>query len=243
MLSYAFTEEQEDLRAMVREFANGEIAPLVEEAERTETFPVQVLPMLGELGLLGIVFPEEYGGIGADKITECVFVEEMAKVCAGITASVNAHADLAAFPIYKFGTDAQRERFLKPMVAGDIYPSVGLTEPEVAGSDPTQMRTTAVLDGEEWVVNGHKWFISNARRASSPARRPTAASRSASPSPDRSSTGSTKPRKGAITCTGEPSTSAKTVRSASCLRTISPSARSSAATSSAPHRRHPTGRL
>ena len=109
MLSYAFTEEQEDLRQMVREFAQAEIAPLVEEAERNEKFPVQVLPMLGELGLLGIVFPEEYGGIGADKITECIFVEEMAKVCAGITASVNAHADLAAFPIYKFGTDAQRD--------------------------------------------------------------------------------------------------------------------------------------
>ena len=81
MLSYAFTEEQDDLRQMVREFAQAEIAPLVEEAERNEKFPVQVLPMLGELGLLGIVFPEEYGGIGADKITECIFVEEMAKVC------------------------------------------------------------------------------------------------------------------------------------------------------------------
>src|SRR4051794_21894638 len=75
MLSYAFTEEQEDLREMVREFAQGEILPLVEEAEREEKFPVQILPMLGELGLLGIVFPEEYGGIGADKITECIFVE------------------------------------------------------------------------------------------------------------------------------------------------------------------------
>jgi alkylation response protein AidB-like acyl-CoA dehydrogenase len=108
MLSYAFTEEQEDLRAMVREFAHGEIAPLVEEAEREEKFPVQVLPMLGELGLLGIVFPEEYGGIGADKITECIFVEEMAKVCAGITASVNARRP-GRLPDLQFGTDAQRE--------------------------------------------------------------------------------------------------------------------------------------
>jgi hypothetical protein len=134
MLSYAFTEEQEDLRAMVREFAHGEIAPLVEEAEREEKFPVQVLPMLGELGLLGIVFPEEYGGIGADKITECIFVEEMAKVCAGITASVNAHADLAAFPIYKFGTDAQRERYLPRSIAGAIIGAYAITEPNT-GSD------------------------------------------------------------------------------------------------------------
>ena len=101
MLSYAFTEEQDEIRAMVREFAEGEIAPLVEEAERHEKFPVEIMPKLGELGLLGIVFPEEYGGMGLDKITECVFVEEMTKVSAGITASVNAHADLAAFPIYK----------------------------------------------------------------------------------------------------------------------------------------------
>ena len=134
MLSYAFTEEQEDLRQMVREFAQGEIAPLVEEAERNEQFPVEVIPMLGELGLLGIVFPEEYGGIGADKITECIFVEEMAKVCAGITASVDAHADLAAFPIYKFGTDAQRERYLPRSIAGEIIGAYAITEPNT-GSD------------------------------------------------------------------------------------------------------------
>ena len=134
MLSYAFTEEQEDLREMVREFAQAEIAPLVEEAERNEKFPVEIMPKLGELGLLGIVFPEEYGGIGADKITECVFVEEMAKVCAGITASVNAHADLAAFPIYKFGTDAQRETYLPRSIAGEIIGAYAITEPNT-GSD------------------------------------------------------------------------------------------------------------
>ncbi|MEO2057846.1 MAG: acyl-CoA dehydrogenase family protein, partial [Thermoleophilia bacterium] len=83
MLNYAFTEEQEDIRAMVREFAEGEIAPLVEESEKNEKFPVELMPKLGELGLLGIVFPEEYGGIDAGKITECIFVEEMTKVCAG----------------------------------------------------------------------------------------------------------------------------------------------------------------
>jgi len=84
MLSFAFTEEQDDLRQMVREFAKAEVEPLVEEAERNEKFPVEIMPKLGELGLLGIVFPEEYGGIGADKITECIFIEEMSKVCAGI---------------------------------------------------------------------------------------------------------------------------------------------------------------
>jgi alkylation response protein AidB-like acyl-CoA dehydrogenase len=83
MLSFAFTEEQDDLRQMVREFAKAEVEPLVEEAERNEKFPVEIMPKLGELGLLGIVFPEEYGGIGADKITECIFIEEMSRSAPG----------------------------------------------------------------------------------------------------------------------------------------------------------------
>ena len=91
---------------------------------------------------LGIVFPEEYGGIGADKITECIFVEEMAKVCAGITASVNAHADLAAFPIYKFGTDAQREAYLPRSIAGEIIGAYAITEPNT-GSDAAGLATRA----------------------------------------------------------------------------------------------------
>ncbi len=160
-LSYEFTEEQNDLREMVREFANAEILPLVEEAERTEKFPVDLLPKLGELGLLGIVFPEEYGGIGADKITECVFVEEMAKVCAGITASVNAHADLAAFPIYKFGTDAQREAYLPRSIAGEIIGAYAITEPNT-GSDAAGLATRAdKTNGGGYVINGRKNFITN----------------------------------------------------------------------------------
>ena len=98
MLSYAFTEEQEEIRAMVRDFAQNEVLPLVEDAERHEKFPVELMPKLGELGLLGIVFPEEYGGIGLDKIAECIFVEEMAKVCAGIAASVAPQALAHALP-------------------------------------------------------------------------------------------------------------------------------------------------
>ena len=139
-LSYEFTEEQNDLRAMVREFAQAEVAPLVEEAERNEKFPVELMPKLGELGLLGIVFPEEYGGIGLDKITECIFVEEMAKVSAGIAASVNAHADLSAFPIYKFGTEAQKEKYLPPSITGEIIGAYAITEPNT-GSDAAGLST------------------------------------------------------------------------------------------------------
>lgn len=161
MLSYAFTEEQEDLRAMVREFAQSEILPLVEDAERHEKFPVEIMPMLGELGLLGIVFPEEYGGIGADKITECIFVEEMAKVCAGITASVNAHADLSAFPILKFGTDQQKEKYLPRSIAGEIIGAYAITEPGT-GSDAAALITRAEKkEGGGYVINGRKNFITN----------------------------------------------------------------------------------
>ena len=162
MLSYAFTEEQEDLRQMVREFAQGEIAPLVEEAEAQRAVPgCEVIPMLGELGLLGIVFPEEYGGIGADQDPpECIFVEEMAKVCAGITASVNAHADLAAFPIYKFGTDAQRERYLPRSIAGEIIGAYAITEPD-AGSDAAGLASRAEKKNGGYVINGRKNFVAN----------------------------------------------------------------------------------
>ena len=160
MLSYAFTEEQEEIRAMVREFAQGEILPLVEDAERHEKFPVEIMPKLGELGLLGIVFPEEYGGIGADKVTECIFVEEMAKVCAGITASVNAHADLSAFPIYKFGTEEQKQKYLPGSIAGEIIGAYAITEPGT-GSDAAGLATRAEKKDDGYVLNGRKNFITN----------------------------------------------------------------------------------
>ena len=160
-LSYEFTEEQEDIRAMVREFAQAEILPLVEEAEHTEKFPVQIMPKLGELGLLGIVFPEEYGGLGLDKITECIFVEEMAKVCAGITASVNAHADLSAFPIYKFGTDQQKEKYLPRSITGEILGAYAITEPNT-GSDAAGLASRAEKkEGGGYILNGRKNFITN----------------------------------------------------------------------------------
>jgi alkylation response protein AidB-like acyl-CoA dehydrogenase len=160
MLSYAFTEEQEEIRAMVREFAQGEIVPLIEEAERNEKFPVEIMPKLGELGLLGIVFPEEYGGIGADKITECIFVEEMAKVSAGMTASINAHADLSAFPIYKFGTDEQKEKYLPKSIAGEIIGAYAITEPDT-GSDAAGLSSRAEKKDGGYVINGRKNFITN----------------------------------------------------------------------------------
>jgi butyryl-CoA dehydrogenase len=160
MLSYAFTEEQDDLRQMVREFAKAEVEPLVEEAERNEKFPVEIMPKLGELGLLGIVFPEEYGGIGADKITECIFIEEMSKVCAGIIMSVDAHVDLSTFPIYKFGTEAQKEAYLPACIAGEKIGAYAITEPNT-GSDAAGLATRADKVDGGYVINGRKNFITN----------------------------------------------------------------------------------
>jgi alkylation response protein AidB-like acyl-CoA dehydrogenase len=160
MLSFAFTEEQDDLRQMVREFAKAEVEPLVEEAERKEKFPVEIMPKLGELGLLGIVFPEEYGGIGADKITECIFIEEMSKVCAGIIMSVDAHVDLSTFPIYKFGTEAQKDAYLPACIAGEKIGAYAITEPNT-GSDAAGLATRAEKVGDGYVINGRKNFITN----------------------------------------------------------------------------------
>ncbi len=161
MLNFEFTDEQKEIRAMVREFAQSEILPLVEEAEKNEKFPVEIMPKLGELGLLGIVFPEEYGGIGENKITECVFIEEMSKVSAGITASINAHADLSCFPILKFGTDEQKEKYLPRAIAGEIIGSYAITEPGT-GSDAANLSSRAERkEGGGWILNGRKNFITN----------------------------------------------------------------------------------
>ncbi len=161
MLNFEFTDEQKEIRAMVREFAQSEILPLVEEAEKNEKFPVEIMPKLGELGLLGIVFPEEYGGIGENKITECIFIEEMAKVSAGITASINAHADLSCFPILKFGTDEQKEKYLPRAIAGEIIGSYAITEPGT-GSDAANLSSRAEKkEGGGWILNGRKNFITN----------------------------------------------------------------------------------
>ena len=145
---------------MVREFAKAEVAPLVEEAERNEKFPVEIIPKLGELGLLGIVFSEEYGGIGADKVTECVFVEEMTKVCPGIIMSVNAHVDLAALPIYKFGTAEQKEKYLPRSISGEIIGAYAITEPNT-GSDASGLASRAEKKNGGYVINGRKNFITN----------------------------------------------------------------------------------
>lgn len=159
-LDFEFTEEQNMFRDTVVEFGKREIEPLIEEYEKKEEFPKELFPKLGEMGFLGIVFPEEYGGVGLDKITECIFAEEMGRINAGIAMCVNAHTGLALFPIYKFGTEDQKQRYLVPGIAGQKVGALGLTEPN-AGSDARSIRTQAVKQGSKYILNGTKTWITN----------------------------------------------------------------------------------
>jgi len=159
-LNFEFTEEQEMFRDTIRDFAANEVEPLIEEYEAKEDFPKELFPKLGEMGFLGIVFPEEYGGVGMDKITDCIFSEEMGKVNAGMTMCINAHVGLSMFPIYKFGTDEQKEKYLIPGIEGKIIGSLGLTEPN-AGSDARSIRSQAVKEGDKYILNGTKTWITN----------------------------------------------------------------------------------
>jgi short/branched chain acyl-CoA dehydrogenase len=157
-----FTDEQRALRKLVRDFAEAEIAPHAEAWDAGHTFPVDVVRQMGGLGLFGIPFPEEYGGGGADLTMLCIAIEELARVDQSMAITLEAGVGLGANPIYRFGTEQQRQQWLPDLCAGRSLGGFGLTEPE-AGSDAGGTRTTAVLDeaSAEWVVNGAKAFITN----------------------------------------------------------------------------------
>ncbi|HMJ76462.1 MAG TPA: acyl-CoA dehydrogenase family protein [Iamia sp.] len=157
-----FTDEQEQFRKVVRDFAMTAIAPHAEAWDRDHTFPVDVVRDMGELGLFGIPFPEEYGGGGSDLTTLCIAIEELGQVDQSMAITLEAGVGLGANPIYRFGTEEQRQRWLPDLCAGRTLGGFGLTEPE-AGSDAGGTRTRAVLDAEagEWVLNGEKAFITN----------------------------------------------------------------------------------
>ncbi|HEX8804526.1 MAG TPA: acyl-CoA dehydrogenase family protein [Acidimicrobiales bacterium] len=157
-----FTEEQQALRKVVRDFAEGEIAPHAGSWDETHTFPVGTVRHMGQLGLFGIPFPEEYGGGGADLTTLCVAIEEIARVDQSMAITLEAAVGLGANPIYSFGTEEQKQTWLPDLCAGRALGAFGLTEPD-AGSDAGGTRTTAVLDEAtgEWVIDGEKAFITN----------------------------------------------------------------------------------
>lgn len=160
-MNFELTDEQAMLRNMVKEFANEMIAPKAAEIDRTGEFPVDIVKKLAELDLLGLPFPEKYGGAGGDTVSYAIAVEEISRACASTGITYAAHISLGCSPFYLFGTEEQKQKYLVPLAKGEYMGAFGLTEPN-AGSDAGGTQTYAVQDGDEWVINGSKIFITNA---------------------------------------------------------------------------------
>jgi short-chain 2-methylacyl-CoA dehydrogenase len=159
-MDFELTDEQRLLRDTVRDFARQEVAPVAEELDRTKSFPYELVAKMGELGLMGIPFPEGYGGGGADTLAYALAVEELTRVDSSVAITMAAHTSLGTMPIHLWGTDEQKDDWLPQLCSGQKLAAFGLTEPE-AGSDAGNTHTRAALDGGDWVVNGAKQFITN----------------------------------------------------------------------------------
>jgi alkylation response protein AidB-like acyl-CoA dehydrogenase len=159
-VDFDLTDEQRLLRDTVRDFARQEVAPVAEELDRTKAFPYELVAKMGELGLMGIPFPEEYGGGGADTLSYALAVEELTRIDSSVAITMAAHTSLGTMPIHLWGTDVQKDDWLPQLCSGRKLAAFGLTEPE-AGSDAGNTQTRAALQGDEWVVNGAKQFITN----------------------------------------------------------------------------------
>ncbi len=159
-MDFELSDEQRLLRDTVRDFARQEVAPVAEELDRTKAFPYELVAKMGELGLMGIPFPEQYGGGGADTLAYALAVEELTRIDSSLAITVAAHTSLGTMPIHLWGTDEQKDDWLPSLCSGEKLAAFGLTEPE-AGSDAGNTHTRATLEGGEWVVNGAKQFITN----------------------------------------------------------------------------------
>ena len=163
-IEFAFTADQEAFRSAARSFVQKEIAPVVAEMDEKEEFPEKTVHRMQEEGYFGIPIPEEYGGLGLGKVGYCLFLEEIGKVDASHSAIVAAHTSLGASPILYYGTAEQKQRWLAPAARGEKLLAFSLTEPG-SGSDSGAVQTTAVKDGNDWVVNGNKIYVTNGREA------------------------------------------------------------------------------
>ena len=159
-MDFDLTDEQEEFRKTIREFVEEVIAPRAEEMDRLEELPLDIIKQMGDMGLFGLPFPEEYGGQGADFLTFCIAVEELARIDSSMAITLEAAVGLGANPIFHFGTEEQKQRWLVPMCRGEMLGAFGLTEPG-GGSDAGATKTTAGLVEGQWVINGSKAFITN----------------------------------------------------------------------------------
>jgi short-chain 2-methylacyl-CoA dehydrogenase len=160
-MNFELSDEQRLLRDTVRAFARAEVAPVAEELDRTKAFPYELVTKMGELDLMGIPFPEEYGGGGGDSLSYAIAVEELTRIDSSVAITMCAHTSLGTQPVYLFGSEEQKTELLPDLCAGRKLGAFGLTEPE-AGSDAGNVKTRARLDGGEWVIDGAKQFITNA---------------------------------------------------------------------------------
>ncbi len=159
-MNFELTEEQRMIQDMSRKFAEKEIKPIAAELDRTHRHPAEICAKMGELGLMGITIPEEYGGAGMDYICYVLAMIEISKACASCGIIMSVCNSLYNFPVFAYGTEEQKQKYLRPVASGEVLGCYGLTEAG-AGSDPASMKTIAVLDGDEWVINGVKRFITN----------------------------------------------------------------------------------
>ncbi|WBC13209.1 acyl-CoA dehydrogenase family protein [Micromonospora sp. WMMA1998] len=159
-MDFRLDEEQQALRESVRDFAREVVAPVIGEHYEQHTFPYEIVRQMGKMGLFGLPFAEEHGGMGGDYFALCLVLEELARVDSSVAITLEAAVSLGAMPIYRFGTEEQKARWLPKLLSGEALAGFGLTEPGT-GSDAGGTRTRAVLDGDEWVINGSKAFITN----------------------------------------------------------------------------------
>ncbi|MCM3722035.1 acyl-CoA dehydrogenase family protein [Solibacillus isronensis] len=163
-MHFDLTTEQAMLQKMIREFSDEVVAPGAVERDKTKAFPVEIFKELSNMGIMGLPFPEQYGGAGADTISFAIVTEELSRTCASTGITYSAHISLGGAPLHLFGSEAQKEKYLTPICTGESFGAFGLTEPN-AGSDAGGTETTAVLDNGEFVINGSKVFITNASYA------------------------------------------------------------------------------
>ena len=159
-----FSDEHLMIKEMVQEFAESEVAPIAFELDKNETFPQEIVTKMGELGLMGIVIPEKYGGTGLDMVAFVTAIIELARVDASVAITMTAHTSLGCLPLLQLGNDEQKEKYLPKLASGEMLGAFGLTEPS-AGSDSGATKTTAVKDGDSYIVNGGKVFITNVGEA------------------------------------------------------------------------------
>src|SRR5690625_566194 len=159
-MNFELTEEQQMLRQMVRDFAEREVEPTAAERDEEERFDRAIFDKMAQLGLTGIPWPVEYGGIGSDYVSYVIAVEELSRVCASTGVTLSAHISLASWPIYKYGTEEQKQNFLRRLATGEALGAYALSEPG-AGSDVASMKMTATKDGDDYILNGNKVWITN----------------------------------------------------------------------------------